>query len=86
MRRAAVHDPPGLRLSGVLGTLADVSLPVTTSHTRGDPLHRLLNGSRAERLTHAQEVPARPAVNAPWPGWVHADVRAALEARGVVEP
>ena len=41
---------------------------------------------RAERLTHVEELAPRAAVGAPWPGWVPEQVRAAYEARGVVEP
>ena len=41
---------------------------------------------REDRLTHLEEVPARPAQTAEWPGWVPGDVRRAFEGRGVVSP
>lgn len=41
---------------------------------------------RAERLTHLEQVPARPAVTAPWPAWTDPTVLAAYSARGVVLP
>nr|WP_110207536.1 DEAD/DEAH box helicase [Nocardioides daejeonensis] len=49
-------------------------------------VQRLLTPARAERLTHLEELPERPAHTGPWPTWVHPEVRAAFEARGVAEP
>ncbi|MFW6773674.1 DEAD/DEAH box helicase [Nocardioides sp. CPCC 205120] len=43
-------------------------------------------GDRRERLRHVEVVPAREATTAAWPGWVHADVRAAYERNGLVLP
>ncbi|QFZ16317.1 DEAD/DEAH box helicase [Saccharothrix syringae] len=37
-------------------------------------------------LTHAEELPPRPARPVPWPSWVPGEVTSALVARGVVEP
>jgi len=69
-----------------VGTLADVSLSESPLVTAGDLLHRLLTGARADRLTHLEELPARAAETAPWPGWVHPEVLAVFRARGIVEP
>ena len=41
---------------------------------------------RAERLTHLEVLPARAAVEGPWPDWVPDDVRAAFTTRGVATP
>lgn len=49
-------------------------------------LTRLAAGGRAERLTHVEVVPARKAVESPWPAWVRSDVRTAFGARGVDQP
>ena len=49
----------------------------------GDVLDRLATGDRAERLTHVEVLPPRAAGHAPWPDWVHPDVRDALAGRGV---
>ena len=41
----------------------------------------------AERpVTHVHAVPVRRSRTLPWPDWVSADLRARLEARGVVAP
>lgn len=39
-----------------------------------------------EQLRHVHTIPARKAVNEPWPGWVHPDVVGAYEALGIREP
>ena len=41
---------------------------------------------REGRARHLLEEPARPAAPVPWPAWVHPEVRAAYERRGVVTP
>ncbi|TIC85082.1 DEAD/DEAH box helicase [Nocardioides sp. GY 10113] len=41
---------------------------------------------RAERLTHRQRVPARPAAHAAWPAWADPDLVTAYAARGVGSP
>ncbi|MEQ6903568.1 DEAD/DEAH box helicase [Nocardioides sp. YIM 152588] len=41
---------------------------------------------RAERLTHHEQVAARPAVHAEWPAWADADLVAAYRGRGVDRP
>ena len=46
-------------------------------------LARLASGSRAERLLHVREVPAREARLADWPDWVHPSVYAACAGSGV---
>jgi DEAD/DEAH box helicase domain-containing protein len=65
-----------------------VALP--GGENRSDPgrlMDRLLQvPGRADRLTHLERVPAREARTRPWPSWVHPDVRAAFELRGVTEP
>ncbi len=40
----------------------------------------------ADCVTHVERVPARVGRTAPWPGWVPAELRDALHARGVVAP
>ena len=78
------------------GTLRDVpqqssapALPVTPG-AGPDPeatLAGLLHGpGRADRLTHVERVPARPAVVADWPSWVHPDLVDALVRSGVQRP
>jgi DEAD/DEAH box helicase domain-containing protein len=47
---------------------------------------RLATPGRADRLAHLEVLPPRTARTAPWPEWVHPDVRAALVRRGVVLP
>lgn len=39
-----------------------------------------------ERLTHVEEIPSRAAESVSWPEWVHEQVRAAFERRGVTAP
>ena len=41
---------------------------------------------RAERITHVEWVPARPARHAPWPRWADPGVVAAFRATGVTSP
>ena len=48
-----------------------------------DVLDRLATADRADRLTHVEVLPPRAATHAPWPDWVHAEVRDALAERGV---
>jgi DEAD/DEAH box helicase domain-containing protein len=38
------------------------------------------------RITHVEQLPARPGTPAPWPAWVPEPVREALAARGVAAP
>ncbi len=47
--------------------------------------HLLAAPGRRERVLHEHVVPAREGRTAPWPGWVHPDLRAALERQGVAE-
>ena len=42
--------------------------------------------SDPEQLRHVHTIPARKAVNEPWPGWVHPDVVAAYGTLGIQEP
>jgi DEAD/DEAH box helicase domain-containing protein len=51
-------------------------------------LHRLLARSSAAEspITHVERVPARVGRPAPWPSWVPAELRSALEARGIAAP
>ncbi len=46
----------------------------------------VLTGDRAERLTHVEVVPPRPATYGEWPGWVHQNVRDAFTHRGATQP
>ncbi|HWJ11974.1 MAG TPA: DEAD/DEAH box helicase [Nocardioides sp.] len=64
--------------------------PLSPAPARRDPaavLARLtaLPG-RAERLTHLEQLPARPAVTADWPAWADPTLLASYAARGVVRP
>ena len=43
-------------------------------------------GPVPEQITHVRSNPARAAVTAPWPAWVHPQVRDAFESLGVGEP
>lgn len=43
-------------------------------------------GPAPEQLMHVREIPAREAVHAPWPGWVHPDLLTAYSMLGVHEP
>jgi DEAD/DEAH box helicase domain-containing protein len=47
---------------------------------------RLATPARADRLAHLEVLPPRIARTAAWPDWVHPDVRATLERRGVALP
>ncbi len=44
------------------------------------------NGHTPAALRHVAEIPARSAEPVDWPGWVHPDVVAALEAHGIRRP
>ena len=46
-------------------------------------LARLARGRRADRLRHVRELPARPAVTAPWPSWVVPPLASTLRDAGV---
>jgi len=46
----------------------------------------LLGDERAGRPVHVEHIPARPGREAPWPGWVPAEVTAAFAARGIRAP
>ncbi|MBN9131109.1 MAG: DEAD/DEAH box helicase [Paenarthrobacter ureafaciens] len=39
-----------------------------------------------EQLRHVHTIPARKAVNEPWPDWVHPDIVAAYQGLGIQEP
>lgn len=39
-----------------------------------------------EQLRHVHTIPARKAVNEPWPAWVHPDIVAAYQGLGIQEP
>ncbi|MCD4523389.1 DEAD/DEAH box helicase [Nocardioides sp. cx-173] len=57
------------------------------AHSGSERLRRLAAGpGREGRLTHLETVPARPAIEAEWPGWVASDVRDAFVATGVSRP
>lgn len=43
-------------------------------------------GPNPEQLRHVRTVPARQAVHAPWPDWVHPDLVAAYGSLGIQEP
>ncbi|WP_026556017.1 DEAD/DEAH box helicase [Arthrobacter sp. 35W] len=43
-------------------------------------------GDAPEQLQHVRRIPARTAVTAPWPEWVHPDVVSAYGALGIQEP
>lgn len=43
-------------------------------------------GDAPEQLQHVRHIPARTAVTAPWPAWVHPDIVAAYSMLGVQEP
>ncbi|WP_427015554.1 DEAD/DEAH box helicase [Pseudarthrobacter sp. P1] len=43
-------------------------------------------GDAPEQLQHVRHIPARTAVTAPWPDWVHPDILAAFAGVGVHEP
>ncbi|MBO1753741.1 DEAD/DEAH box helicase [Allobranchiibius sp. CTAmp26] len=60
---------------------------ITSSTFRPDVASALpsLTGVGTGRLLHVRTEPARPAYSAPWPTWVHAPVRAAVEGTGVRE-
>ncbi|WP_349827153.1 DEAD/DEAH box helicase [Brevibacterium litoralis] len=44
------------------------------------------HGARRDRVTHVEHFPARSAHHADWPDWLHPEVRAVWEARGVTAP
>lgn len=53
--------------------------------------HVLLNallagGRRADRLTHVEHLPGRPASFAPWPAWADAELVAGYHALGIDQP
>ncbi len=43
-------------------------------------------GDRAERLTHVERLPERLGRTAPWPAWLHPQLREALTATGIAAP
>jgi DEAD/DEAH box helicase domain-containing protein len=59
----------------------------THPHSVSELVDRLTApAGRAERLTHLEVLPPRPAGEAAWPQWVDDDLRAAYAARGVERP
>ncbi|WP_223163612.1 DEAD/DEAH box helicase [Nocardioides humilatus] len=66
------------------------TLPRPGSGAGVDPvalLERLAAGAtRADRLTHLERLPARPAVGADWPAWADPEVVSAYSSRGVSRP
>ncbi len=61
-------------------TLADLGLAGTA---QGGILHR---GAQTGRLTHLRQLPARRGRRSSWPGWVPAELTAALAAAGPAQP
>lgn len=41
---------------------------------------------RRDRLTHVERIPERLGVHAPWPTWLHPDLKGAFIDQGVIEP
>lgn len=74
-----------------LGRLIDMPDPLPAQPPpsgRERPIEELLDDllaqpGREDSLRHLEVLPARAGRRADWPGWVHADVRRALTARGV---
>ena len=46
----------------------------------------LSKGARSRRLVHVSEIPARTGRSVPWPGWLPAEITAALARAGVDRP
>lgn len=72
------------------GVSVESPSPLPVAPVRRDPaavLGRLtaLPG-RADRLTHLEQLPARPALTADWPAWTDPTLRASYTERGVVRP
>lgn len=49
-------------------------------------ISQLGGGSNPPQLQHVRRIPARQAVNEPWPVWVHPDLVSAYSFLGVVQP
>ncbi|MGZ4494653.1 MAG: DEAD/DEAH box helicase [Nocardioides sp.] len=59
----------------------------SVSRTGPDLVRRLTAGpGRSERLTHLEQIPARPGRTTSWPSWAHPDLLAAWADRGITEP
>lgn len=43
-------------------------------------------GARADRVTHVEDLPARPGRTVAWPGWLHPGVRDAFVSAGIERP
>jgi DEAD/DEAH box helicase domain-containing protein len=56
---------------------------VSTNHSL---ISQLGGGSNPPQLQHVRRIPARQAVNEPWPAWVHPDLVSAYSFLGVVQP
>lgn len=55
-------------------------------HSAQELIGKLGYGPLPEQICHVHSVPARDAVTAPWPEWVHPKVQEAWENLGVPEP
>ncbi|HEV7147357.1 MAG TPA: DEAD/DEAH box helicase, partial [Pedococcus sp.] len=66
-----------------MSTLASTPPPGPVGFDPAATLARLAAGSRADRLRHVHEVPARPAALESWPAWVDPSVYAAVAGSGV---
>ena len=56
---------------------------MSTNHSL---ISQLGGGSNPPQLQHVRRIPARQAVNEPWPAWVHRDLVSAYSFLGVVQP
>ncbi|MFW6868628.1 DEAD/DEAH box helicase [Nocardioides sp. CPCC 206347] len=69
---------------------AQPDTPIRSGSARRDPvalMDSLTAGpGRAERLTHLEQVPARPAICGDWPTWADPTVVASYTAKGVARP
>ncbi|WP_182378888.1 DEAD/DEAH box helicase [Nocardioides sp. WS12] len=69
---------------------AQPDTPIRSGSARRDPaalMASLTAGpGRADRLTHLEQIPARPAISGDWPAWADATVVASYTARGVARP
>lgn len=54
--------------------------------TNNSLISLLGGGTNPPQLQHVRRIPARQAVNAPWPAWVHPDLVSAYSLLGVAEP
>ena len=81
---ADVSQSPAVRVSPVSAVAAPPGAGAGAAIPAQDRILR--RGAQTGRLTHVQEIPARPGRRAAWPPWVPPDLAGALARSGAERP